>query len=190
MSTIRVTDPVVLRALAHPTRLRLLGELRTHGPATVGQLAARTGQAVGSVSYHLRALAAHGLVAEVPERARDRRERWWAAAHRTTTVDPADVAGDAAGEAALAGLRRAILKGYARGLEAALDAEPGLPAQWVAANASGDELLHLTVEEAATLRTELEELVARWTARATAGRPDARPVWLIYHAVRWPGETT
>ena len=32
----RVSDPRAMRALAHPTRLRLLGELRLRGPQTVG----------------------------------------------------------------------------------------------------------------------------------------------------------
>ncbi|WP_189171618.1 ArsR/SmtB family transcription factor [Pilimelia anulata] len=184
MNAIRVTDPEVMWALAHPTRLSLLGQLRTRGAATVGQLAAATGQAVGSVSYHLRALAAHGLVIEAPDRARDRRERWWQAAHATTDFEPADVRGDAAGEAAMLALRRSIIQTYARGLEAALEYERELPPEWLAAQAGGDDLVHLTAGEAAELRAELEELVGRWAARGAAARPGTEPVWLIYQAVR------
>ncbi|MFD6716591.1 helix-turn-helix domain-containing protein, partial [Micromonospora chalcea] len=73
----RVSDPRAMRALAHPTRLRLLGELRLRGPQTVGMLSERTGEAVGSVSYHVGKLAEHGFVTEAPDLARDRRERWW-----------------------------------------------------------------------------------------------------------------
>ncbi|GGK14854.1 transcriptional regulator [Pilimelia terevasa] len=184
MSDIRLTDSATMWALAHPTRLRLLGELRARGPATVGRLATRTGQAVGSVSYHLRTLAAHGLVTEAAGHARDRRERWWQAAHETTSFAPADVRGDPEGEAAMAALRRSIIHGYARGLERALDQERHLPPEWVAATGGGDELLHLTVEEAAELRAELEATAARWHARGAAGRPGAEPVWFIYQAVR------
>ncbi|MFD6666158.1 helix-turn-helix domain-containing protein, partial [Micromonospora chalcea] len=72
----RVSDPRAMRALAHPTRLRLLGELRLRGPQTVGMLSERTGEAVGSVSYHVGKLAEHGFVTEAPDLARDRRERW------------------------------------------------------------------------------------------------------------------
>jgi DNA-binding transcriptional ArsR family regulator len=72
-----VSESQVLAALAHPLRRRLLAALRAEGPATAGVLAARTDQAVGSVSHHLRTLGACGLIEEAPELARDRRERWW-----------------------------------------------------------------------------------------------------------------
>src|SRR5215208_1632855 len=67
----------VLTALAHPLRRRLLDLLKVEGPATVSVLAARTGQAVGNVSHHLRVLGTAGLIEDAPELARDRRERWW-----------------------------------------------------------------------------------------------------------------
>ena len=63
-----------MRALAHPTRLRLLGELRVRGPQTVGMLSDIVDDAVGSVSYHVSKLAEHGFVVEAPELARNRRE--------------------------------------------------------------------------------------------------------------------
>lgn len=72
-------DAAVLKALGHPVRLRLLDELIATGPATVGMLALRTDEAVGSVSHHLRSLADAGLVHVAPELARNRRERWWRA---------------------------------------------------------------------------------------------------------------
>ncbi|MEV7908349.1 helix-turn-helix domain-containing protein, partial [Streptomyces anulatus] len=70
-------DTGALKALSHPLRMRLLMTVDEIGPATVGMLAEHLTQPVGVISYHLRQLANHGLVAEVPELARDRRERWW-----------------------------------------------------------------------------------------------------------------
>lgn len=67
----------MLAALAHPMRRHILAVLRADGPATAGLLAARTGQAVGNISHHLRTLGACGLIEEAPELARDARERWW-----------------------------------------------------------------------------------------------------------------
>ena len=52
----RLTDPRALRALAHPTRLTLLGLLRLHGPLT----ATKAGELPGEFSQrllHLRQLA-------------------------------------------------------------------------------------------------------------------------------------
>jgi DNA-binding transcriptional ArsR family regulator len=46
------------------------------GPATASMLARELGESSGATSYHLRALAAAGLVVEDLER-RKGRERWW-----------------------------------------------------------------------------------------------------------------
>ena len=70
-------DAAPLAALAHPFRSRIMDALKVDGPSTASMLAARTGQAVGNASHHLKVLAAAGLVEEAPELARDRRERWW-----------------------------------------------------------------------------------------------------------------
>ena len=52
-----IKDSRALTAMAHPVRRRLLSLLKVDGPATASVLADRTGQAVGNVSHHLRALA-------------------------------------------------------------------------------------------------------------------------------------
>lgn len=173
-----------MRALAHPLRLRLLGELRVAGPHTVGMLSDRFDDAPGNVSYHLGVLARHGLVVEVPERARDRRERWWAAAHDVTSWEPVDLLSEPELRSASIELRRAILDRYAEALTAYLDAEPGLDREWVKGTASSDSHLHLSPGELQELRAELEALSSRWNARSDAGRPDTKPVTLIYHAFR------
>lgn len=184
--TLHLTDPRAMRALAHPLRLRLLGELRMSGPATVGRLSEVVDEAPGNVSYHLATLARHGFVVEVPERARDRRERWWAAAHDVTSWEPVDALADPEQRAASHVLRRAILQRYAQALEGYLDAEPQLDPAWVRGTASGDSFLHLTAGELQELRAELEALAARWDARSNPDRDGAAPVSFIYHAFRRP----
>src|SRR6476469_11269065 len=77
--------PQALRALSHPTRLRLLGLLRTDGPATATTLATRLGINTGQTSYHLRQLAQHGFVEDDAERGNGR-DRWWKAAHQSTVT--------------------------------------------------------------------------------------------------------
>jgi DNA-binding transcriptional ArsR family regulator len=73
-----VGDPGSLKALGHPLRQQILRQLRRSGPATATSLAAELGENTGATSYHLRQLAVHGFVEEVPDRARGR-ERWWQA---------------------------------------------------------------------------------------------------------------
>ncbi|SDQ09637.1 helix-turn-helix domain-containing protein [Microbacterium sp. cf332] len=73
---IRALDAGALRALAHPVRVQLYDILSQQGPQTASSLAAMTGESSGSTSYHLRALAKHDLIRELPERG-TARERWW-----------------------------------------------------------------------------------------------------------------
>lgn len=182
----RLTDPRAMRALAHPLRLRLLGELRLRGPQNVGMLSQVVDEAPASVSYHLSTLASYGFVLEAPELARDRRERWWRAAHATTSWEPLDVLDDPEKRAASDVLRRAILRRYLDALERYLDSESQLGPEWLKGTASSDSHFHLTAVELAELRSDLEELAQKWTDRSDADRPDARPVTLIHHAFRRP----
>ncbi|MEH0937948.1 helix-turn-helix domain-containing protein [Micromonospora psammae] len=185
-TTLHLTDPGAMRALAHPTRLRLLGELRRRGPQTVGMLSDVLDEAVGSVSYHLRRLAEHGFVIEAPERARDRRERWWRAAHERTSWNLVEALEDPERQAASTLLRRAVLERYVERLRAYLDAEATLEPRWVRGTASSDSWLHLTSDELVELRADLEALAERWRARSDPDRPDAGTVTLMYHAFRDP----
>ena len=92
--------------------MRLLGLLRTYGPATATSLAAELGLTSGALSYHLRQLEKYGFIVEDSERG-NRRERWWRAAHRSTEFEMAAPAGvglvyeDAVVEAMVNSVRRA-----------------------------------------------------------------------------------
>ena len=79
-------DIAGLRALSHPVRLRMLGLLRSEGPATATSLARRLDLNTGATSYHLRQLAQHGFIEEDTERGSGR-DRWWRAAHDSTRTD-------------------------------------------------------------------------------------------------------
>lgn len=72
-----VTDPVALRALAHPLRVRLLRLVREHRPVTNAELAALVGESTASVSYHLSVLARHGFVEPDPTPGATRRHKPW-----------------------------------------------------------------------------------------------------------------
>lgn len=76
-----VTDPDMLRALAHPLRQRILWELAVRQYGRAADLAVVMGEPANSISYHLRTLAKAGMVEEAPEFARDSRDRVWRASH-------------------------------------------------------------------------------------------------------------
>src|SRR4051794_27237968 len=81
--TVQLTDPRALRALAHPTRLQLVGLLRQEGPLTATQAGERLGESPASCSFHLRQLAKWGLVEEAG--GGRGRERPWRATARYTS---------------------------------------------------------------------------------------------------------
>ena len=180
-SRIDLHDAGPMRALAHPVRLRILGILRVEGPATVGALAERTGEAPGSVSHHIQTLAKHGFVEVAPELARDRRERWWRAAHEVTSWQPAEFLGDPERHAASDAMRRAVLDTYHRELVGALDAEAALEPEWVAASDSSDGAAQLTLDEFRELSAELAAVREKWWRHGREARPGTRSVRFITH---------
>ncbi|MDT0157691.1 helix-turn-helix domain-containing protein [Microbacterium sp. ARD32] len=83
----------MLRALAHPTRRRILRQLPTRDFARAADLAADLDLPANQVSFHLRVLGEAGLIREAPQHARDRRDRVWEAIPGTMSIgstgDPA-----------------------------------------------------------------------------------------------------
>ena len=179
--TVKLRDPKAMRALAHPLRLRLLGELRVRGPQSVGMLGELLGEAPGSISYHVGKLAEFGFVKRAPEFARDRRERWWRASHAHTTWSPLEDQADPERHLASDALRREIAYRYAENFEAYLRAESSMDPEWVRASTTGDDLLYLTLEQMTQLRDELDDLVARWAERAATTPGDGTQVVSLVH---------
>ena len=148
-------DPSGLRALAHPTRLRMLGMLRSDGPATATTLAARLGLNTGQTSYHLRQLAQHGFVVDDLERGNGR-DRWWKAAHQSTRTagEPADPADREAFDAYI----RSVAVIYAQNFQAAIDEGPLLPKAWRDASTYSDYHVRVTAQHAQELTTKMHEI--------------------------------
>ncbi len=68
-------DPKVMRALAHPLRIRLLELVAARGPITASQCAEAVDESPANCSFHLRTLAEHGYIRR--SEAGDGRERPW-----------------------------------------------------------------------------------------------------------------
>jgi DNA-binding transcriptional ArsR family regulator len=147
----RLTSPDALRALGHPTRLRILGRLQLHGDSTATECAQEVGESPSSCSYHLRTLARHGFVEEVPSA--DGRERRW---HATVVSLDFD-AGTRAGEefqAASALARAALLELSDDAVRQYLARERSFSPAWREAAS----FVHSTV---VATPAELEEIVGR-----------------------------
>jgi DNA-binding transcriptional ArsR family regulator len=164
-STYELDDPRALKALAHPLRGKLLAALRVDGPATASSLGRRYGESSGATSYHLRVLARYGFVEDDPEHSDAGRERWWRAAHTTTTFWPGTLLEERpeAAEVAREFMRR-VGWDYGRYLQRfAEELEDWSPA-WRDAVVISDRFMHLSVGQLASLRDELEATLRRYAA--------------------------
>ena len=165
----RLTDPRALRALAHPVRLKLLGQLRIHGQLTATQAGEMLGESSASCSFHLRQLAKYGLVEEAG--GGHGRERPWRPTTMFTNVP--DYAEDPQVNAAAGLLRAIIADHYFSDLMRWLEAKPDEPEKWQEAAQFGDTFLYVTAAELAGLAERTRELVDVYLERQT--RPELRP---------------
>src|SRR3954463_3917488 len=69
-----VTDPMAMRALAHPVRLALIEALADAGTLTATEAGERVGESPANASFHLRQLAKYGFVEDAG--AQGRRRPW------------------------------------------------------------------------------------------------------------------
>ncbi|WP_051246310.1 ArsR/SmtB family transcription factor [Nocardioides halotolerans] len=150
MDTTSITpSPQQLKALTHPTRLRMLGMLRVDGPATATALAARLGLNTGATSYHLRQLAQHGFVVDDPSQGNGR-ERWWKAAHRSTTTEVSAIEDPEARETTEAYLQSVAVV-MTELLQRAIEELPLVPPEWGDASTFSDWVVKLTPGRARAL---------------------------------------
>ncbi|HEX8918595.1 MAG TPA: helix-turn-helix domain-containing protein [Chloroflexota bacterium] len=178
---IELHDPRTLRALAHPTRLALVGLLRQHGTLTATQAAELLGLNSGSCSFHLRQLARYGLVEEVL--GPGRRKPWRATAWATSWPD---VAEEPELEAASQLLSSVVAEGYLEQMLRWLELRRDEPMEWRQAAWFGDLLLFLTPEELTTLGRKIEDLTAPYEERISdpGVRPaGSRPVTVLHVAI-------
>jgi len=176
--TLTLTDPRALRALAHPTRLKLVGLLRKHGPLTATQAGALLGEVPASASFHLRQLAKYGLVEEA-EGGRGRERPWQA------TADFTSWSGVGAGpemEAADQVLTTLIADRYREQFVDWLTERSQQPLEWQQAASYGDLALYLTAEELHRVGERMRALLEPFVVRLDdpAARPEgARLVTVI-----------
>jgi DNA-binding transcriptional ArsR family regulator len=159
-----ITEPEVLAVLANPVRVRLMDVLRVDGPTTASRLAERVGVAVGSVSHHMKVLAGVGIVREVPELAKDRRERWWTLIDEGWQWSRSDMADGPAKEAIAIAAESLVLSrqtGLAREWLDRADDRPG----WEQSAFATQLWLRLSQAELAQLGDEVNELFRRWRRR-------------------------
>ncbi|WP_460769346.1 ArsR/SmtB family transcription factor [Mariniluteicoccus flavus] len=159
-----LTEAKALSALANPFRARMMDALKVDGPSTASMLAARTGQAVGSASHHLKVLAAAGLVEESPELAKDRRERWWRLVTRGTRWSRAEMGDDSAAIAAAHEAEALALRRQIERVQAWMSNADSIP-EWDEAAFATQNWLRVSPDELREVAEEIVGVLARWGER-------------------------
>lgn len=174
----QVKDAQLLRAMAHPLRLRLFGALSKDGPATASELGRRLGESSGSTSYHLRQLEKYGFVEDDRELSSGRKRYW-----RTVdegmewTLDTDDAAMVDAHQA----LGGELVAEHARWLRRWLSETPDWDRRWRAASEDFDQWFELTPEELRSLADEVRAVLARYEDRRTRRDGTQRAI-VLFHA--------
>ncbi|MFF3853290.1 ArsR/SmtB family transcription factor [Micromonospora sp. NPDC002575] len=180
---VTISDPQVMRALAHPARLAIMEHLASiESGATATECAEIAGLSPSATSYHLRALAKFGLVEQAPSRG-DARERVWRAFSPSYNVEAGQAAGSEARAAELA-LVEAHLARDAQRTRDWFRRGPEEPPEWYRAGCFSDSVLLLTAEESLALNEAIQDLMAPYRRRVRTDPPaGARPVAVQYRSV-------
>jgi DNA-binding transcriptional ArsR family regulator len=177
-TTLTLTDPRAIRAIAHEARQRVIDELYSGSILTATEAALICGLTPSAMSYHLRALEKWGIVVR-DDTASDGRERPWRAGARSLHLGR----GDGTSGASMRRAANVVISTLLTGLNKAVDA-------WLESDQPGRGAsvqhgrLYLTDEEAAALNREVDEVVQRYEAgRTSRNRPaDAVPrdqYWIL-----------
>ncbi|MGH2874080.1 MAG: winged helix-turn-helix domain-containing protein [Solirubrobacteraceae bacterium] len=179
-----VTDPRVIRALAHPVRVELLDAIHREGEITASRAAELLGDSPGNMSWHLQTLAKYGFIEEAGG-GRGRSRPW-----RSTREQQSFDTGSSDPEAAAAGeaLERTILdRNYERMREWWAERR-GYSVKWREASFITYAVTYLTDDELVAVSEEIRAIFGRYEDRRDRDKrpPDARPVHLFAqgHPVR------
>jgi DNA-binding transcriptional ArsR family regulator len=170
----KLADPAVVDALAHPVRLDVLGYLMSAGPATASECARAVGDSPSNCSYHLRVLAAHGLVE--PDDSGDGRSRPWRTNLTGFTVDLDPDAGATAMLAASVELDHSLARKYLRNHDE-------VPERWRRVDSHASYGLALSPDELAEVVQRIDDVVRPYIQATRTDAPaDAEHVHLSFTA--------
>lgn len=165
----QLTDPRVVRALAHPVRLALLEALLREGPLTATEAAELLSDSSGNMSWHLQTLAKYGYVEEA-EGGVGRRRPWRRIASGTIYEETPDDPELSMAAAALSQL------GHERSFDRLrlwFGERSSYPKEWQQAWFSINNLSYLLPEELQKLADDIDALLTPYRDRVA--HPDRRP---------------
>ena len=176
-----MSDPRVLRALAHPTRGRILDELGATGPMRAADVGEALGIPANQASFHLRQLAKYGVIVPAPEAARDNRDRVWRLPdERGFRLEVDDIERQPGGKAAVAVFRQNKAAWAHRLVDEVFTFNRKRKDTFTAIV---DQTMRLTKAEAEEFMGDVDDVLARW-AKKTRGRGRDRRTYVFYSMVQ------
>ncbi|MFZ0666593.1 MAG: helix-turn-helix domain-containing protein [Acidimicrobiales bacterium] len=171
----KLTDPKVMRALAHPLRLAIMEALLREGPLTATAAAVLLDDSPGNMSWHLNVLAKYGFVEEAPG-GRGRSRPWRLVHLGTEFTDESDNS-----ELSLAGesFTRVLMDRQAQRVDRYLQERQSYPPEWKKAAFNSNALTYLTADELEKVGDEINTLLSEYRDRTfdLSKRPEgSRPV--------------
>jgi DNA-binding transcriptional ArsR family regulator len=185
-----------LKAFAHPVRIRLYQLLEDAGPATATQLGTKIDESSSSTSYHLRQLAKHGMIVNVPGRSAGRgkgRERWWRTAPGGFSLKGDWLRRDPDTAKAAEFVLARLMQQRNTEISQWLAESQSTPHAWVEASENVRTDLRLTREDLTELVRGVQDVLNLYRERSgrrkdaeAAGRPDPEAVRVIVHFDAFP----
>jgi predicted ArsR family transcriptional regulator len=154
-----ITDPTVMRALAHPVRMALIELFGVHPTLTATQASEALGESPANCAFHLRTLAKYGFIEEAG--GGRGRERPWRASGRSHHIRlrTSDL-GDKQAQLAAGALEQVWYDRWFARIREVFATRPW-SAEWEDAAGSSQTLTFLTAEELRTVRDEINAIVSR-----------------------------
>ena len=184
---VMLTDPKMMRALAHQARIAIWSYLGLHGPATATQCAEVAGLSPSACSYHLRTLARYGFVEEDRESAADGRERPWRVRLIAFSMEDRPDA-----PAAYRVANRLLVENLRESAEEVrvrfLDRKSEYPHEWQRVSGETFSAAHVTPAELDEMRAKVWEILQQYLRLDPAERsPGALPVQVTFDLFPWFG---
>jgi hypothetical protein len=176
-----ISDPIAMRALAHPVRVALVELLGVVDTLTATQASELLGESPANCAFHLRTLAKYGFVEEAG--GGRGRERPWKEANRHITISTTQ--DDPRAATAAGALSRVWFEHWVERARQVFGSSGSLPG-WESATGWSRSGVFLTAEETSDLRGQMRRLLEPYEGRKSDPAlrpPGALPVeWTVFAA--------
>jgi DNA-binding transcriptional ArsR family regulator len=164
-----LTDPKMMRAMAHPLRLAILELFAVHETLTATQASEALGESPANCAFHLRTLGKYGVLEEAG--GGRGRERPWKEVSPTIRVSTSNLK-DKQAELAATALGQVTLDRWLSRIKKAFSSREW-PAEWDDATSAHESVVFLTPAETAAINDEIRGLFTPYLSRRND--PSSRP---------------